>query len=157
MKSILQAFAGLELRLGCSGSTSIQISCFPLNLAYQKRCLSFLPAFRRVFWNSSQSRSLHGKEEINCPVSLSLPCVFWSARPGFGYHPQWEPTLLKSHSFPSSRGRNAGFVCFEDHNQTNLISHSRGCQGFIPVPVKFASVTTGFHQFGAFHLSPRGT
>lgn len=37
----------------------------------------------------------------------------------------WVSTLPKSHSFPSSRGRNPESGCFEDHYQTNLILHSR--------------------------------
>lgn len=36
-----------------------------------------LPCLPEGFRNSSQSKSLHGKEEINCPVSLPLPHVLF--------------------------------------------------------------------------------
>lgn len=151
MKSILQAFAGFELRLGCSGSTSIRISCFPLNLAYHKRCLSFLPAFQRVFRIQVKARAYTERKKliVLCPCPSHL--CFGQDGQDLGI------TLPKSQSFPSSRGRNPGFGCFEDCYQANLIVHPHGCQGFIPVPVKFASMTTGFCQFGVFHLSPQGT
>lgn len=93
------------------------------------------------------------KMTVLCPCPPA--CVFghdalgW---PGFGYHPQWGPNLPKPHSVACTRGRNLSFGCFEECYRTNATCQSHHCWGFIPVPVKFASATTGFGEFGVFNL-----
>lgn len=91
MKSILQAFAGFELRLGCSGSTSIRISCFPLNLPYQKPCLSFLPALRRVFRIQVKARACTERKKliVLCPCPSHV--YFGQDGQDLGLHPSKIP------------------------------------------------------------------